>query len=674
MAEKLENTTKATNLGIAFIAKNDTNTILCCTSGDGAHWSANVRAGQDSSEAPAVALFLGRFWTAFVSDDKHDQLLVCSSPDGVTWSPNSQIQQRSEVAPSLCVFDKRLYIAFIADDDSRNILVCSTADGVTWTNHVKVGQTSDFAPSLCAYKDRLWLAFVAKNSTRNILVCSSSDGERWSGNSQIGQTTRQAPSLCAFKGRLRLAFVANDSSERLLICSSDGGKWTDNSPMGQSSEFAPSLAAVGDKLYVAFASNNSAQEILLCSSSDGTAWSGNQKVGQTTKRAPTLFVQDLTIGTVRPKYQVLTVVYAPPGTAGGNSSSSVVYTDSSSAGTTSSITDSVGKSVSVVAKVGNDVASAGGNFSTSNTTSDTETIDITKRDSYSITVQGPAVDGIDHDRDMFYLCLNPLFKLAVDQVNTTIWTPGVDGTSMNVQYVYAGWLKNPGQMPASVKKALDAAGLTAADYAAILAHNPYASGGAIDPDRYMSTGQCFPYIPPYDAASAPAIETYQHENTIDRSQSRTVEVQYSVSATVTAGMPNIWSVETTTSLTMTNSNTFGTSSSKTQAATVTIGGPAYGYDGPVDVQVYWDTVYNTFMFAFPEQAPDVSGAATTTAGKAVAGAPVTLRVGDRTLRTYTDARGEYRFYDVPAGQAKITVEGAGARATSKSAKNGLSVS
>ena len=50
--------------------------------------------------------------------------------------------------------------------------------------------------------------------------------------------------------------------------------------------------------------------------------------------------------------------------------------------------------------------------------------------------------------------------------------------------------------------------------------------------------------------------------------------------------------------------------SSSQSATVVVGGPAFGYTGPTDVLVYWDTVYSTYMFAFASQAPRISGVAT----------------------------------------------------------------
>ena len=57
-------------------------------------------------------------------------------------------------------------------------------------------------------------------------------------------------------------------------------------------------------------------------------------------------------GTVSPKYLVLTVIYAPPGTEGGSSSSSVVYGSGSTTGSTVSSTGSFKQnhSVSVTAE------------------------------------------------------------------------------------------------------------------------------------------------------------------------------------------------------------------------------------------------------------------------------------------------------------------------------------
>jgi hypothetical protein len=75
------------------------------------------------------------------------------------------------------------------------------------------------------------------------------------------------------------------------------------------------------------------------------------------------------------------------------------------------------------------------------------------------------------------------------------------------------------------------------------------------------------------------------------------------------------------------------------------------------VIVYWDSVYSSFMFAFPTDQPVAVGTIRDASGKAVANAPVTLTDGGREFTTHTDAEGNYRFYDAPTGQGTITIGG-----------------
>lgn len=99
----------------------------------------------------------------------------------------------------------------------------------------------------------------------------------------------------------------------------------------------------------------------------------------------------------------------------------------------------------------------------------------------------------------------------------------------------------------------------------------------------------------------------------------------------------------------------GSSNASTQTATVTVGGPAYGYAGPTDVLVYWDTIYNVFMFAFAADAPVLSGQALDGNGKLMAHQEIRLTAGPNTFVTMSDARGDYRFYGAPAGPAQLTI-------------------
>jgi hypothetical protein len=82
---------------------------------------------------------------------------------------------------------------------------------------------------------------------------------------------------------------------------------------------------------------------------------------------------------------------------------------------------------------------------------------------------------------------------------------GVDGPTMNIQYVYAGWLNGLVPMAPGVNQQLDAAGLDpATDYQQILSTNPFSGGSTvIDGDRFAALPESFAYEPPYSKADAP---------------------------------------------------------------------------------------------------------------------------------------------------------------------------
>ena len=296
-------------------------------------------------------------------------------------------------------------------------------------------------------------------------------------------------------------------------------------------------------------------------------------------------------------------------------------------------------------------------FSASATTTDTSSENITKSQTYDIKVPGPGADGISHDHDMFLLMLNPLLAVSVYPGNNTQWTMGVNGPVMNIQSVYVGWLKNPSTMAAGVKQQLDAAGLTAADYAQILAANPFAQGAtAIDPNRFLPTPQTFPYEPPLSAADPVFTSSITAQNAVNATNTHTVQRQYSVSASVSAGLLGS-NLKVADSLEWTNSSTYGSSSTSTQSATATVGGPAFGYTGTTDVVVYWDTLYSSFMFAFPSTPPAAVGAITDAAGKPLAFKAITLTVAGRKFETFTNHQGQYRFYGATGGSGSLAVDG-----------------
>jgi hypothetical protein len=352
-------------------------------------------------------------------------------------------------------------------------------------------------------------------------------------------------------------------------------------------------------------------------------------------------------------YILLTIMYAPPGTDGGKSTSAVNYSSGSTTGTSSTISSSFKSSISggLTFKSGSgaDADSSTFGVSTSTETKDSSEVDIKKTTTYTIAVNGPAADGISHDEDLYYLWLNPQIIITVDPWNNSTWELASTTPTMTIQYARGGWLRNPSTMPAGLQRDFTAAGMTTADYATILAANPFANGAtAIDPNRYLPTTQTFPYDPPDTAADPVPLGTYNQTNTVTNTITHEVTHTYGVSTGFDLSVDGI-GLKLNSSIEITDTQTNVSVNASTQSATVSVGGPAFGYNGPVDVLVYWDTIFNSFMFAFPTTAASVTGIFKNAQGQPVPNQEVQLVGGGHTYMTFTDAKGEYRFYGAPAG-------------------------
>ena len=349
---------------------------------------------------------------------------------------------------------------------------------------------------------------------------------------------------------------------------------------------------------MAFVADNATNNVLTCSSTNGLNWSTSTLMHQLSKSAPVLTTAVFLTGTVRPLYQVLTVIYAPPGTKGGNSKSFVDYDSSSAAGTTTSTGNwfKAGGALEVTVRAPA-VLGVNSNFTFSSTSTTSSSVEIKKSQSYEIKLLAPDTDGIDHDQDVFYLWLNPLLNLTFDPSGNIQWSMGVDGAFMITQDVTAGELKNPATMRTAVKQTLTQYGLTESDYAQILATNPFATAAAaLDPDRFVATGT-IPYEPPQHATDPIALQQgINLSNSVMSTETHSSQVDIAVSVKVSGGITGLLNLGATGSFQWTNTSSSGGISLSSSAATASIAGPSFGYTGPTSVLVYWDTVFNTFMF------------------------------------------------------------------------------
>jgi len=374
----------------------------------------------------------------------------------------------------------------------------------------------------------------------------------------------------------------------------------------------------------------------------------------------------LQIGRAGLAYYILTIIYAPPGTATTTGSSpnvnSVSYLTGSSTGTTVTNTHSFkdGTDISIEVQPFS-VLKVGGDFNVSHTTTNSTSIQITKSQSTQIQVPGPNKDGIDHDYDRFYLWLNPIAEFVIDSTNKITWQLGYDGPAMIIQYVTVGWLKDPSTMPPSVKKLLDDAGLTEGDYKNILSTNPFSAGNSeIDSKRFSPLSFTIPYEPPVNPSDPVLPETINLTNSTINTKTESFELDYSVSMSLETGPIGSLlglHLKDTTTLQWSDTNSQTQQEQSSQSASASIGSPSFSYSGLPDILPYWDTVYSSFMFAFPSQPPVAEGSILDNGGKPLAREPITLTVGGVKLSGRTDSKGEYRFYSAPTGEGQLTVKG-----------------
>src|SRR5262245_37511708 len=313
------------------------------------------------------------------------------------------------------------------------------------------------------------------------------------------------------------------------------------------------------------------------------------------------------IGTVRPKYFILMVTYAPPGRQGGLGSSSVRYGSASSTGSTVTASNSFKQTYSVSASQGVGFLGTGGevglSFSYGQNSSNSHAIDIKKTVSTEINIPGPSADGINHDKDKIWLWLNPTVQLSLTPTSAT-WTLG-NNTQADIQYAEVGWLKDPSKFnreAPGVLRRFQAYRITTQDYAEMLKADPFANGASsIDTKRFQLLPTTFPYEPPSAPDDPVPTFTFTQAYSGITTDSSSVQSEYTVGVSVQGSLSFIGlatsKFKEQNSWTWTNTDTRSTSNATSESASVTVGGPSYGYSGPTDIAVYYDVIYKTFLFA-----------------------------------------------------------------------------
>ena len=133
-----------------------------------------------------------------------------------------------------------------------------------------------------------------------------------------------------------------------------------------------------------------------------------------------------------------------------------------------------------------------------------------------------------------------------------------------------------------------------------MARDPFATGSAIDPKRFLPEGPPYAYEPPFNPTDPVPVQTVTLGTDQITTSGVSSEDSYGVQMTASGGVNflDLFNAKITAkgTWTWTSKTTNMTSFETSSAATAMVGGPAYNYQGGTAIQVYYDTVYNTFAF------------------------------------------------------------------------------
>ena len=354
----------------------------------------------------------------------------------------------------------------------------------------------------------------------------------------------------------------------------------------------------------------------------------------------------ISYGTLYPKFQIMTLIYNPPGCTGSACpvQGDVDYHSGSSSGAKLSTESSFKNDTDISTDVtlGSDDTgklTIGGTLGWAVTQTDSHSETVTKETNIDLDRTADA-DGVDHGKDVFWLLMNPAVVMKI-QGHMVKWNLAYKGSVPAVAQINVSSLKN------CASGSSTPFGLSATDCQVILNQDPFATGSTtIDPQRFGLTA-LYSYAPSTSCSNV----SYELKNEDEVESSHAVEKEFSVGYSVngdkdfTPFLNATLKVEQT--FTWTSTSTSEATADSTQSASFKLACPAndIGHDW---IGVYWDVAYGTFMF-MPRDLNDLGpqihgGHVTNQTGQAMARVPVELVVGGRTYRTATDKNGDYKIF------------------------------
>jgi hypothetical protein len=349
-------------------------------------------------------------------------------------------------------------------------------------------------------------------------------------------------------------------------------------------------------------------------------------------------------GHINPKYVVLAVTYAPPGSQSNvNYSESTLLGDSTSIANSNNFQSSIKVSIKATTGVATGIFGLQGSTTYSysqgwiNEQDTSSSISLNKTTQIAELVRGPSSSqGINHDYDVIWLWLNPLALYDVlPGPDSVTWTgydyDATDMPDMDVYPVYVGYLNGHFAIPSDVATVLarpwatgqtwgpgEGPGLTAQDFMKILAADPFSNptytvsvpaGSLTTSDgRFTVTGnQNVSYVPPPPGGNPITqnyIEGYVTTTTQGQGSKQSLQVAWSLDQSLSVGFGKhfIASLTADTQYSRTQTWTYQWSTTRTnttsQSASLSVTGPAASdnYTGPTEFVVFQDNIYGTFMF------------------------------------------------------------------------------
>lgn len=341
-------------------------------------------------------------------------------------------------------------------------------------------------------------------------------------------------------------------------------------------------------------------------------------------------------GFVNPTYNILSVVYSPPGDHSSNG-----FANTTSTGTTNTVGANFTQGSSTTYSAGGGLIGSGSlgvTFGVSATSGDSQSFSVTYQNgngSQLLSVSQP----IDHSQDQFFLWLNPQVSFSTGSTSTsaTYSVGTVDGQPMDIVNVNAAGLQNPSLIPLSVLlpqtiqpgvtlpglanvcanplppdqcTQANACGCVPSDFAPILAADPLigvsqlVAPSQIDASRFVFVNSQI-LEGPAQVGSGPVLNSFTESDSTLQSLTESESQANTTSYTSSSGfdIPFLFTltITNTSSFTITTTESQGVQNGSAHQASVTLGSSKVGCFEHVDI--YEDTAYHTFSFALPAAPP-----------------------------------------------------------------------